>query len=348
MKIKKNNLLSIDKYIEEALYNKKLGYYMNKNPFGEKGDFITSPNISILFSEMIAIWIISFWKHLKCPKKFNLIELGAGNGEMMKILINTFSKFPDFQSACEINILEKSNLLKKIQKKNIDNKSVRWLKNLNQIKNFPNIFIANEFFDSLPIKQFIKKKEKWYERHIRFNKLKKSEYVDILFDMKNFEKKIQFKISDNQNFIEYSPLTMKYLSIMTKKIKLNNGGILIIDYGYLDKKIRNTLQAILNHKYSSVLDNFGKSDLTYNLSFYLTKKIIKKLGSFKTLTTNQKKFLTKLGIVQRAEILSKNMPFIKKADIYFRVKRLIDENTMGDLFKVMLITNKNNKFKLGF
>ena len=135
---------------------------------------------------------------------------------------------------------------------------------------------------------------------------------------------------------------------MTKKIKLNNGGILIIDYGYLDKKIRNTLQAILNHKYSSVLDNFGKSDLTYNLSFYLTKKIIKKLGSFKTLTTNQKKFLTKLGIVQRAEILSKNMPFIKKADIYFRVKRLIDENTMGDLFKVMLITNKNNKFKLGF
>ena len=116
MKIKKNNLLSIDKYIEEALYNKKFGYYMTKDPFGKKGDFITAPNISILFSEMIAIWVISFWENLKYPKEFNLIELGAGNGEMMKILIKTFNQFPKFKKACNINILEKSNLLKKIVK----------------------------------------------------------------------------------------------------------------------------------------------------------------------------------------------------------------------------------------
>ena len=83
MKIKENNLLSLDKFIGETLYNKKFGYYMKKNPFGKYGDFITAPNISILFSEMIAIWIISFWENLKKPKKFNLIELGAGNGEMM-------------------------------------------------------------------------------------------------------------------------------------------------------------------------------------------------------------------------------------------------------------------------
>ena len=92
---------------------------MNQNPFGEKGDFITSPNISILFSEMIAIWIISFWENMNCPKKFNLIELGAGNGEMMKSLITTFNQFPKFKSACKINILEKSNFLKKKQKENI-------------------------------------------------------------------------------------------------------------------------------------------------------------------------------------------------------------------------------------
>ena len=110
---KKNNLLTLDKFIKEALYNKKFGYYMNRDPFGKKGDYITAPNISILFSEMIAIWIISFWENLKCPKKFNLIELGAGNGEMMKTLISTFDRFPKFKSACKINILEKSNLLKK-------------------------------------------------------------------------------------------------------------------------------------------------------------------------------------------------------------------------------------------
>ena len=121
MKIKKNKLISLDKFIDDSLYNEKFGYYMKKNPFGSKGDFITAPNISILFSEMIAIWIISFWKNLKCPTKFNLVELGAGNGDMMKVLINTFHKFPKFDNACNINILEKSKLLKSLQKKTYKN-----------------------------------------------------------------------------------------------------------------------------------------------------------------------------------------------------------------------------------
>ena len=159
MTIKKIDLLSLDNFIEDSLYNKKYGYYMQRNPFGAKGDFITAPNISILFSEMIAIWIISFWEHLQCPKKFNLIEMGAGNGEMMKVLVNTFNKFPKFKNACNINILEKSELLKKLQKRNIKNKNIKWLNNLDELNSLPSIFIANEFFDALPIKQFIKKKK---------------------------------------------------------------------------------------------------------------------------------------------------------------------------------------------
>ena len=86
---------------------------MKKNPFGSKGDFVTSPGISILFSEMVAIWIISFWEKLDYPKRFNLVEMGGGNGEMMKTLLNTFERFPKFNSSCKINILEKSNYLKK-------------------------------------------------------------------------------------------------------------------------------------------------------------------------------------------------------------------------------------------
>ena len=117
MKFKKNDLLTLDEFIEISLYNKTFGYYMKNNPFGERGDFITAPNISILFSEMIAIWVIAFWENLNCPKKFNLVELGAGNGEMMSIMVNTFNKFPRFKNSCNINILEKSKLLKKIQKK---------------------------------------------------------------------------------------------------------------------------------------------------------------------------------------------------------------------------------------
>ena len=348
MKNKKNNLLTLDKFIEESLYNEKYGYYMKKNPFGKNGDFITAPNISVLFSEMIAIWVISFWENIDCPKQFNLIELGAGNGEMMRVLVNTFNKFPKFKSSCKINILEKSKLLQQTQKANIKEEKINWLNSLSELNNFPCIFIANEFFDALPIKQFLKKEKKWHERCVKFNKDKQIEYFDIPFDMKKFEKKIKFKISHNQNFIEYSPLTAKYLKTIIEKIKLNNGGILIIDYAYLEKEMKNTLQAVSKHKYCDVLKGFRNSDITYNLNFNLINKVIKKIGACSSISTSQKKFLINLGILDRAEILSKNMPFSKKADIYFRIKRLIDENQMGDLFKVMFVTNKKNKFKLGF
>ncbi len=348
MKNKKNDLFTLDKFIDESLYNKKYGYYMKKDPFGQSGDFITAPNISILFSEMIAIWIISFWEKLNCPKKFNLIELGAGNGEMLRVLDNTFNNFPRFKKSCKINILEKSELLKKIQKNNIKNTKIKWLSNLDKLNNLPCIFIANEFFDALPIKQFLKKEKKWYERHVNFTNNKKLEYLDIPFDMPKFEKQIKFKISHKQTFVEYSPLTTKYLETIINKIKINNGGILIIDYAYLEKEMRNTLQAVSKHKYCNILKSFRNSDITYNLSFNLINKIIKKLGPCSSVSTTQKKFLTKLGILNRAEILSKNMAFSKKADIYFRVKRLIDESQMGHLFKVMFITNHKNKFKLGF
>ena len=348
MKNKKNSLLSLDSFIEESLYNKKFGYYMKNNPFGQKGDFVTAPNISILFSEMIAVWIISFWESLNCPKQFNLVEMGAGNGEMMRLMINTFNKFPQFKNTCNIKILEKSELLKKIQKKTIKNQEIKWLKNLNELNDFPCIFVANEFFDALPIKQFIKIKNKWYERHVRFKDKMKPEFLDIQFDMKKFEKEIKFRISYKQKFIEYSPLVSEYIENITNKISFNNGGILIIDYGYVDREMKNTLQAISKHKYCNVLNEFGESDITYNLNFFLINQIVKKFGSFSSLITTQKSFLTKIGILQRAEIISKNIPFSKKADIYFRVKRLIDENQMGNLFKAMLIKNKKNKFKLGF
>ena len=166
--------------------------------------------------------------------------------------------------------------------------------------------------------------------------------------MCGFQKKIKMNISNKQTFIEYSPIGSEYLKAIMNKIKIYNGGVLIIDYGYFDKEIKNTLQAVSKHKYDSVLNNFGNSDITHSLSFNLINKIIKKLGDFCTSTTTQKNFLIKLGIMSRAEILSKNLLFTRKADMYFRIKRLIDDNQMGTLFKVMFISQKKNKFKLGF
>ena len=348
MRSKQKFNIPLDEFINLSLYNKDHGYYMKKNPFGKKGDFTTAPNISRLFSEMIAIWVISFWQNLGSPKNFNLIELGAGNGEMMKILIESFQNFPNFFNSCNIFIHEKSKELIKIQKKKLKKNNISWLYNFDDLKNRPSIIVANEFFDSLAIKQFIRLENEWFERFVGIKDRKNPFFFDKKIDMKKFEKKINYKISNNQNFIEYSNIGINYLKKISKIIKKNQGGILIIDYGYFDDKMKNTLQAISNHNYSNILRNIGNSDITHNINFNLFKKIIKKIGGLSVSTTNQKKFLIKMGIKQRAEIISKNLPFSKKADIFFRLKRLIDENQMGDHFKVMFIKNRNNKFNLGF
>jgi cyclopropane-fatty-acyl-phospholipid synthase len=131
-------------------------------------------------------------------------------------------------------------------------------------------------------------------------------------------------------------------------INKNNGGMLIIDYGYLSSKMHETLQAVNNHKYSNILEEIGNSDITYNINFNLFKQFINRFENLNSIINNQKKFLTSMGILQRAEIISENIPFSKKTDLFYRVRRLIDENQMGNLFKVMLIKKKENKFNTGF
>jgi NADH dehydrogenase [ubiquinone] 1 alpha subcomplex assembly factor 7 len=348
MKLKRSYNLPLDKFINLSLYNKKFGYYMKNNPFGKQGDFTTAPNISRLFSEMIAVWILSFWQSLGSPKKFNLIELGAGNGEMMKVLIESFKNFPDFLKSCSIVIIEKSPVLTKIQKKKLHDNKIIWLTEFTKLKKKPCIFMANEFFDSMAIKQFLKIKNSWFERFVSFKNGKEASFFNKEVDMRKFEKKIDYRISKNQNFIEYSQQGIKYLKEIIQKIQKNTGGILLIDYGYSEKKMKNTLQAISNHKFSNILENIGNSDITHNINFNLFKQIVKQSDGLKDNLINQKKFLINMGIKQRAEIISKNQSFLKKADIYYRLKRLIDDKQMGDLFKVMLIKNRNNEFKLGF
>ena len=348
MTLKKNCIIPLDKFINYCLYDKNDGYYINSNPFGIDGDFTTAPNISRLFSEMIAIWTISFWENLGSPKKFNLIELGAGNGEMMKVMVESFKKFPSFLNSCNIYIYEKSPKLIKEQKKKIKFKNIKWIKNLQNKVGAPSIFLANEFFDAIPIKQFSRRKNIWFEKFVHISNDKKARYVNKKVNIKKIEKKINFRFSDKQNFIEYSPLGLKYLKDIFKCIKKNDGGLLIIDYGYFDEKMENTLQAIYNKKYSKVLENIGKSDITYNINFHYIKKIAKNFEKLDTYFTSQGKFLTKLGIHQRAEILSKNRTFSEKSDMFFRLRRLVDKKEMGDLFKVMFIKRSSNNFQTGF
>jgi cyclopropane-fatty-acyl-phospholipid synthase len=347
MKTNKKDL-PLDQFIEFALYDKVNGYYMKKNPFGKEGDFITAPNITRLFSEIIAIWVLTFWKSIGSPKKFNLLELGAGNGEMMKVIIETLKNFPECFNNCSFQIHEKSEFLKKKQQLNLKSENITWIDDIKINNSYPIVFLANEFFDALPIKQFFKRKEGWVERFVNFKDEKNAEFNEQPINIKDIEKDLSFEISKNQEIIEYSPSSFEYLKDISNLIKKYDGGILIIDYGYLNLKMEETLQAIKNHKHSSVLEDIGESDITYKINFNLFKRFIGQFDDLNLIITNQKKFLTSMGIIQRAEIISENIPFSKKTDLFYRIRRLIDEKQMGELFKVMLIKNHKNNFKTGF
>ena len=130
---KKSKILPVDKFFKNVLYDNKIGYYSSRLPIGQKGDFITSPNISYLFSEIIAIWMISTWELFGKPKYFNIVELGPGDGSLINVLLRSFKKFPKFNSIKKIFLYEKSNYLKKLQKRNISDKNVKWINDFKTI-----------------------------------------------------------------------------------------------------------------------------------------------------------------------------------------------------------------------
>jgi cyclopropane-fatty-acyl-phospholipid synthase len=347
--LKEKKSIPLDKFINIALYNKKFGYYMKKNPFGKEGDFITAPMISNLFGEMLAIWCVSFWEHAGKPSKILLVELGPGDGSLCKNLLKTFKQFKKFYNSLEINLLETSDKLKIVQKAKINNKKVRWIKKINNINFGPIIFLGNEFFDALPIKQIYKKRKLFFEKYVTLsNDNKKIKFLHKKANQ-NLVKNIQnLNLISEGSTIEYPVVAIKFLKDISKKINKFDGGLLTFDYGYKIKKNQNTLQSVRKHRYLDLFSAPGNSDITSHINFKLFQKILKKNNLNVKKISNQNEFLKKMGILERANILSKKMTFKEKTNMFYRLKRLLDPKEMGDLFKVIFAQKKNKNFSLGF
>jgi len=343
-----SKVLPVDKFMENVLYNKKVGYYSSKIPFGESGDFITAPGISNLFSEIIGIWLVTAWNTLGKPQKFNIVELGPGDGSLTKILIKTFQRFPKFNKATNIFLYEKSNLLKNLQKKNINDLRVKWVKSFEKIKNGPVIFFGNEFFDAIPVKQFSRKRNLFMEKCYSLNKKNKIDEIYRKASGKDIALIKKFKILKNLKFVEFPKLGFNELNKIIKKISKLEGGLLLIDYGYLKPKNKNTLQSIVKHKKNKLLNNLGKADITSLVNFNLLNEyfLTNNLKVKKVVT--QKFFLEKMGIIERANNLSQKMSFKEQSNLYLRLKRLLDTKLMGNLFKVIFTYKYKKDNFLGF
>ncbi len=345
---KKSKVLPVDSFFNNVLYDHKFGYYSSKQPFGKEGDFITSPKISNLFSEMIGIWIVASWELFGKPKKINIVELGPGDGSLTKILLNTFKKFPEFNLAKKVYLYEQSDLLKKIQRNNISNKNVKWIKNFEKIIDGPVIFFGNEFFDAIPIKQFKKNSNLFLEKNYILNKnnniveiFKKASYSDIKLIK-------SYKALKNLKFIEFPKIGFKELEKISYKISKLKGCILLVDYGYLKSQNKDTLQSVIRHRKNKLLNNLGDADVTSHVNFELLKEFFIKNNLRVKKITTQRKFLENIGILKRAEILAKKMKFTDQSNLYLRLRRLLNPKLMGEIFKVILAYDCDKSSFIGF
>lgn len=352
MKIKKiffknSSILPVDNFFKNVLYDKKYGYYSTQFPFGGRGDFITSPKISNLFSEIIAIWIISCWESFGKPKNFNIVELGPGDGSLTNILLRSFEKFPEFNSIKNLFLYEESEFLRKIQKKKIHG-DVKWINDFNKIKKGPIIFFGNEFFDSIPIKQFKIMKKSLFEKNYILDKNHKIKQVYKKASISNLKLIKSYKTLKKLKFIEFPKLGFQELEKIVKKISKLRGCILLIDYGYLKPNNQNTLQSVMKHKKNNLLNNLGSADVTSHVNFSLLSEFFLKNNLKIKKSISQKKFLENMGIIERAKILAKKMKFTEQSDLYLRLKRLLGPRYMGELFKVILAYKFDNNNFLGF
>ena len=305
--IYKHGKISMENFINLCLYDKE-GYYIKSDPIGAKNDFITAPQISQMFGEIIGICLINFWEK-KIKKEFNLIELGPGTGTLISDIMRTASINNDFIKSMNLILIEKNKKLLKKQKNNFKSlnlSKIIWQNDFNfKKKNIPSIIYSNEFFDCFPIRQFYKKKEIWYEKFITYNT------SDKIFNF--VPQKIQnIKLLDNlkkYNDVKVAEISLsrnKYFDTICKYIKKNRGIIVTIDYGYTNTPDQFSLQTIHNHKKTHLFEHIGYQDISAHVNFDEFVEIASKNNLKVELFCTQKEFLISYGLKDRKNILQMN------------------------------------------
>lgn len=326
--INEKKFIYLDEFLKIVHQDQDLGYYTTRNPIGKDGDFITAPEISQLYGEIIALAIISKIKQKKI-KRFELIELGPGKGTLMKDIIRIFKKSLDQEIDYSVNFIEINKKYRSKLKNEFANCKI--FPKLKNIEDNYSVIIANEFFDCLPMSQISCANGKLYETVIKIDKKSKLKFAKSVARKKIIEK-IGFQLKEGELY-EYSKETNDTFSEITKIIKNNGGFVLIADYGYVKSNSRNSLQSIKNNKFTDVLSNIGNQDITYHVNFSQFLHIAKKTGLKNINVTTQSNFLKMNNINIRAEQLMISNPEFKDK-VMDELSRLIDPDKMGSLFKI--------------
>jgi len=333
--------LTVSQFISLCLGDKEQGYYHHAAPFGAKGDFITAPEVSQMFGEMLSLWALSTWQHMGAPKKFIFCEMGPGRGILMDDMLRSCKKLvPDFLHSAQIILVETSlrlrqKIVEKLKPHNID---IKFADNLDNLPPLPLILIANELLDCLPIQQYICAEKGWYERMITLD-----DSGNLCFALSPYPIDPAFlpnhaATASIGDLVEISPAREALIEQVSQHIITIGGAALFIDYGSLTGGFGDTLQALAQHHYQDPLSSPGNHDLTSHVDFAVLQTKAEAMGCH-TSTMTQADFLTALGIEQRAKQLCLGQDLNTQKRIGLDLERLVSPQQMGDLFKVLILSS---------
>ena len=334
MQIRTNGPMSIATYMGLCLTHPRLGYYKSADPLGAQGDFITAPEVSQMFGELIGFFLVNLWQQLKEPRSFTLLELGPGRGTLMSDVMRVAQRAEGFSNAAHLQLFETNPALKSEQEKRLGQYLPYWADKLDAVSDDPLLVVANEFFDALPIRQFVRGEDGWHERQVGLREGKRALGLsptplpgDLLPEA--------VRDAPVGSIYEAAIAGGEVMASLAAKVAAQGGAILVIDYGYARTQTGETLQAVARHAYTDPLENPGGADLSAHVDFEALGKVAAKAGLVVQPVTPQGLFLKRLGIGERAAALARANPDQMDA-IESALKRLLAPDQMGELFKVFV------------
>jgi NADH dehydrogenase [ubiquinone] 1 alpha subcomplex assembly factor 7 len=345
MQIRAGGPISVATYMSLALTHPRHGYYSEGDPLGAAGDFITAPEISQMFGELIGFWLVNLWQQLGEPKSFTLLELGPGRGTLMADVLRVAARAQGFMNALHVQLFESNPRLRAEQEKRLAAFTPYWADSVDAIADDPLLVVANEFFDALPIRQFVRADDGWHERQIGLREQKRAFGLSPT-PIADETMPEAVRNAETGAVYEAGFAAQQVMASLAVRIAAQGGALLAIDYGYGQTQVGETLQAVHRHAYADVLANPGESDLSAHVDFGALADTARAAGLAVPPLATQGDFLKRLGIAERAAALARAnpdaMPSIEAA-----LKRLVGADQMGELFKVFCATSSGIK-PIGF
>jgi len=344
--------MPVRQFMTLCLTHPDYGYYTTRDPLGAGGDFITSPEISQVFGELIGLWAASAWHQMGQPENVRLIELGPGRGTMLMDAMRAAQVVPAFRSAIVLHLIEVNPKLRERQQQALGTLDVpsMWHESFDEVPEGPAIILANEFFDALPINQAIKQFNGWYERVIETD-----QDDNLVFGIANeviplFDQLVPAAVREAPVGAIYEWRTDNLALGIGQRVTREPGAALIIDYGHPKSGTGETLQAVGGHAFVNPLISPGEVDLTAHVDFEAITLAAESMGARIHGPVDQTKLLRNLGIDKRAAALKAYASPEKAEEIDVATQRLLGETRtgMGKLFKAIAITHPDLKTVPGF